>query len=212
MKKQKLKTFSDVYAKKVACKGKEIVLKADRNLFGHMIVVAQSRELDMKQVLRHPLGPLLWALANGDGSLRTDKAMFVAQNVPVVEQFSDKSVCIIDGMSIVQKLEGNNKTFHEIAKTLLKRVLQEGDKSDQVDVVFDVYREGSIKDAERVNRGSGSGVKFRSIVAGHKIKQWRSFLSEAQNKTMLIQFITDEWKSGSSKSIARQQNTLCYMW
>ena len=38
-------------------------------------------------------------------------------------------------------------------------------------------------------------MKFRSLATGHKVKQWRSFLSEAQNKTMLIEFITDEWKS-----------------
>ena len=43
MRKQKLKTFCDLHTKKGNCKGREIVLKADRNLFGHMIVVAQSR-------------------------------------------------------------------------------------------------------------------------------------------------------------------------
>ena len=57
-----------------------------RYLFGHMVVVAQSREIDMKQVLSHPLGPIPWALANGDGSLRkTDKAKFMndtTQNSP----------------------------------------------------------------------------------------------------------------------------------
>ena len=74
----------------------------------------------------------------------------------------------LDGMSIVQKLDGNQKTFGDIAKTVLKIVIREGDKCD---VVFDVYREGSIKDAERVNRGSGSGVKFRSLATGHKVKQ-----------------------------------------
>ena len=199
MKKQKLKTFSDVYTKKVTCKGKEIVLKSDRNLFGHIIVVAQTRKLEMKKVLSYPLGPIPWALANADGSLRkTDKAKFmndIAQNVPVVEVFTEKSACIVDGMSIVQKLDGNQKTFGDIAKTVLKIVIREGDKCDRVDVVFDVYREGSIKDAERVNRGSGSGVKFRSLATGHKVKQWRRFLSEAQNKTMLIEFITEEWKS-----------------
>ena len=78
MRKSKLKTLCDLHTKKVKCKGREIVLKADRNLFGHMIVVAQSREIDMKQVLSHPLGPIPWALANGDGSLRkTDKAKFM---------------------------------------------------------------------------------------------------------------------------------------
>ena len=179
MKKQKLKTLSEVYTKKVKCKEKEIVLKADRNLFGHIIVVAQTRKLEMKTVLSYPLGPIPWALTNADGSLRkTDKAKLlndIAQNIPVVEVFTEKSACIVDGMSIVQKLDGNQKTFGDIAKTVLKIVIREGDKCDRVDVVFDVYREGSIKDAERVNRGSGSGVKFRSLATCHKVKQWRSF-------------------------------------
>ena len=40
-----------------------------------MLIIAQSRQLHMKGVLSHPLGPLLWALANGDGSLwKTNKA------------------------------------------------------------------------------------------------------------------------------------------
>ena len=98
-------------------------------------------------------------------------------------------------------MDGNQKTFGDIAKTVLKIVICEGDKCDRVDVVFDVDREGSIKDAERVNRGSGSRMKFRSLATGHKVKQWRSFLSEAQNKTMLIEFITEEWNSNESKSM-----------
>ena len=129
----------------------------------------------------------------------------IAQNVPVVEVFTEKSACIVDGMNIVQKLDGNQKTFGDIAKTVLKIVIREGDKCDRVDVVFDVYREGSIKDAERVNRGSGSVVKFRSLATGHKVKQWRSFLSEAQAKTMLIEFTTEKCKSNESKSMIDQK-------
>ena len=40
------------------------------------------------------------------------------------------------------------KTFGDIAKRVLKIVIRDGDKCDRVDVAFDVYREGSIKDAE----------------------------------------------------------------
>ena len=191
------------------CVALEIVLKADRKLFGHIIVVAQTRTFEMKKVLSYHLDLIPWALANADRSLRkTDKAKFmhdIAQNVPVVEVFTEKSACIEYGMSIVQKLDGNQKTFGDIAKTVLTIVIREGDQCDRVDVVFDVYREGSIKDAERVNRGSGSGVKFRSLATGHKVKQWRSFLPEAQNKTMLIEFITEEWKSNKSKSMIGQK-------
>ena len=55
---------------------KDIVRKADRSLFGQMLIIAQSRQLHMKDLLSHPLGPLLWALANGDGSLwKTNNAV-----------------------------------------------------------------------------------------------------------------------------------------
>ena len=65
--------------------------------------------------------------------------------------------CVIDGMALVQRLKGDQKTFAAVAETLLDRVLNEGGSSDRIDVVFDDYREESIKNAERENRGEGSG-------------------------------------------------------
>ena len=47
-----------------------MALKADRNLFSQMILVAESRSVNMEDVLANSLGPLLWALVNVDGSLR----------------------------------------------------------------------------------------------------------------------------------------------
>ena len=59
MTKKKMKTFSDI-RKKPRNQGhaKEVVLKADRKLFGQMVLIAESRELQMRDVLAHPLGPL----------------------------------------------------------------------------------------------------------------------------------------------------------
>ena len=67
--KLKLKTFSAL-KKSTVIKGtdKEIVLKADNRVFGHMLLVAQNRRLDMQDVLCYPLGPNPWALVNADGS------------------------------------------------------------------------------------------------------------------------------------------------
>eukprot|EP00058_Branchiostoma_floridae_P015563 XP_002601051.1 hypothetical protein BRAFLDRAFT_102389 [Branchiostoma floridae] len=75
--KLKLKTFSNIGTKKTSEKGKtkEVVLQVDRNLFRHIILIAESRQLRIKYVLTHPLGPLPWSLANADGTLRkTNKA------------------------------------------------------------------------------------------------------------------------------------------
>ena len=74
MKKQNLKTFWTSKQNTLVTKQKTSSSKL-RNLFGHMIIVAQSRQLQIRDVLAHPLGPFPWVLANGDGSLReTNKA------------------------------------------------------------------------------------------------------------------------------------------
>ena len=39
--------------------GKDVILKEDRRLFGNMVLVATGRNLDMKEVLKQPSGPLL---------------------------------------------------------------------------------------------------------------------------------------------------------
>lgn len=167
MTKKKLKTFSEIQ-KKPRSKGKdkEVALIADRNLFGHMVLVAQSRELHMSDVLAHPLGPLPWALANGDGSLRkTNKAALardLEKSVAPADVIPEPSTTIIDGMSLVQKMKGNDKTFAQLAESTLAKVLHEGGKSERIDVVFDVYKDMSIKNSERVNRGADAGIQFKN--------------------------------------------------
>ena len=209
LKKQKLKTFTTVCTKKVQSKGKEIILRADRDLFARMIVIAQGRELDMRNVLSHPLGPIPWSLANENGLLRkTDKARLMnslGKTIPPAESLPKDSACIVDGMSVVHKLNVQNNTFAEVSNLVLKAVLRDGDTSRRIDVVFDVYLETSIKDAERQKRGSGTGIKFSSIVPGHKIKKWRNFLSEADNKTRLIEFIVSDWKSASKRQLIQDK-------
>jgi hypothetical protein len=55
----------------------------------------------------------------------------------------------------VQKTHGDHKTFGEVSEQVIMSALNVAGSSRRVDVVFDVYKEISIKNAERVNRGSG---------------------------------------------------------
>ncbi len=66
--------------------------------------------------------------------------------------------------------------------------------SSRIDVVFDTYDDNSIKNAERVKRGSNSGVVFSNIAGGHRIKQWRRLLSSSKSKTNLINYLIADWK------------------
>ena len=75
LEKQNLKTFSSLNKKEKRCKTgtQDLILKEDRNLFGHMIIIAQPRDPEIKEVLSHPLGPLASALATAQGALKNNK-------------------------------------------------------------------------------------------------------------------------------------------
>ena len=55
--KKRLKTFSTISTKTSRIKCQNVVLKADRNLFSQMILVAKSRSINMKDVLSRPCPP-----------------------------------------------------------------------------------------------------------------------------------------------------------
>ena len=88
-------------------------------------------------------------------------------------------------MSLIQKLKVDHLIFGEIAEMALSRVLREGDGSSRIDVVFDVYRDLPIKSVERELR-SEDFITFKNVSSGQKVKQFRSFLQNSQNKTSLI--------------------------
>ena len=73
-------------------------------------------------------------------------------------------------------------------------VIRTGAGSERIDVVFDVYRQLSIKGAKRAMQGSEMGIRFTNIIPGHKIQQWRRLLSCNASKTKLISFIVSQWK------------------
>lgn len=106
---------------------------------------------------------------------------------------------LFDGMSLVQKLKGDGKTFGEIAGSVLNLALNDGGNSKRTDVVFDVYWKTSIKNAERCSRGSASNTQWKNIAPGHNVVQWRKLSSNTDSKTALIKFIVDQWKLAENR-------------
>lgn len=130
MSKVMLKTFKHM-SKKVELRKRtanEIVLKADRALLAQMIVITEAWQLSVKEVLSHPLGPLPWSLAAPDGSLKktakSSLAKELQKDAPAVESLLPRSACIIDGMAMVERLKGDQKTFKEITEMLLAMAIR----------------------------------------------------------------------------------------
>ena len=49
-------------------------------------------------------------------------------------------------MNLVQRVEGDQATFGDVATTVLSMALKEGSQSNRIDMVCDKYQENSIKE------------------------------------------------------------------
>ena len=125
-------------------KGKQVIRKSDK-LIAQMILVASSRKLSMKEVLKHPIGPMPCSLARKDGAPRMTNKAALARKLEAkaspADEIKSPSACIIDGMSAVQKMKGDKRTFEELAELMLVSVIGTCAGSERIDVVFDVYRQ-----------------------------------------------------------------------
>ena len=195
-----LQTFSSItQSKAVKVSEKEVILKADRNLFGKMALIAQTRQLNMREVLQHSLGTFPWASATGEGSLKkTNKAATLANEIEKLAIATDciprPTARVIDAMSIIQKHKDNQKSFAELANTLFLKFKAEASECGRIDVVFDVYEDESIKGAVRSDRGAAEATQFKNLIVGHKIKLWKKGSSD---KASLIRFLCKEWKKAA---------------
>ena len=95
---------------------------------------------------------------------------------------------IIDGMALIQKVNGDNQTFGDISKNVLRTALLSHSTSTRVDIVFDIYKTPYIKQSERNVQNANRGISFSSISAGHRIKNWRGLLNCSSSKEKLTHF------------------------
>ena len=53
--------------KSMKVRGKDIIIQADKHLMARMLVVAQNRSRDLRNVLAYELGPVPWSISAIDG-------------------------------------------------------------------------------------------------------------------------------------------------
>ena len=104
-------------------------------------------------------------------------------------------------MAIVRKVNGNKKTLRAISNAVLAIALAEAEGSVCIDIVFDVYKDVSIKNAERQSRlNSVEAIVYKTLFPSQVVQQWDSLEASSVNKANLIRFIASEW---------RKENSLC---
>ena len=156
-----------------------------------MAVLGQFCQINMKTVFTFPLGPLTWSLSDAFGLPRKTKQNLFSN---LVERFPENAASIYGGMAMLQRLKPSSRaTFSVAAKKVFDIVTSNNSKC--IDVVFDVYQDISVKNAERAKRSSESEVvRYKNIMPGYQIKTWKKFLTIYSNKSELIHFLVCQWK------------------
>lgn len=90
-----------------------------------------------------------------------------------------------------------SQLYSQFAQSLLSYIVGCAGTATRIDVVFDVYKENSIKDVERARRSTGS-IVLKRIISSAPIKQLGDLLSSRSFKNMLNRFLADEWKRSGS--------------
>ena len=106
------------------------------------------------------------------------------------------SATVIDGMAIVQ-VNGNKKTLRAISNAVLAIALAEAEGSVRIDIVFDVYKDVSIKNAERQSRSNSvEEIVYKTIFPSQVVQQWDSFKgSSHQNGERKTACAEPNWES-----------------
>ena len=171
---------------------------ADRDLFGRLLIVANVRQINVKEVLSYELSPVPIALAHPDSTLRkTNKSVLsaVIEDISLLPRLPQQppettSVHILDGMALVQIVKSRSaKTFGEMAAKYFPIITDPLRQSNcnRVDIVFDQYWTVSIKAEERLRRGSANSLEIK--INGPK--QWVKYMANPQNKVKLCHFLTE---------------------
>ena len=203
--KLEVKTF-EVTTKKVQVKAandKLVTVGADRDLFGRLLIAANVRQINLKEVLCYELSPIPFSLAHHDGSLKkmtkSALAALIEAKVNVcarLQPFPRDTIHLIDGMALVQVLKSaGSSTFGELASKYFKVSIASLANCKEVHIVFDQYWDVSIKAGERARRGSLS-ASLEVKIHGPSTpvpKQWGKFIPNPLNKINLCDFLSESF-------------------
>lgn len=210
-----LKTMSDMnrVAKVTTSKNRVMQFKQQGNVAFHLLVKSQNQglQLDLKELMTYPLSPVPYSLATADGCLaKTNKAKgfnFITKDCPdAALPPSNETLTVYDGNACFYYLKDLPTNFSQICSKVFDIMGKTGD------VVFstDQYYPDSIKSMERHRRGCGEKLVLKGE-ATKRPSDWKSFLSNEENKVQLIRLLLKVWSSDqyASRLHGRQIIFIC---
>ena len=151
----KVKTFSSI-TKKVQVKvtNEKLSTISANGAFGRLLIAANARSINLREVLSYELSPIPFSLAHNDGTLRkTAKSALMTMIEKEANAQPRLPTTYIDGMAVVQmtKSAGASK-FGDLSRKYYSIFTAPLNlpNFNNVHIVFDQYLEVSIKAGEHL--------------------------------------------------------------
>ena len=174
---------------------KEKTLKEDCQLFSRLFISCQTRGCDLQEFFQYENQRTPAALSDKGRLYSCQKSQQIEEleaKVALPEHEPQTDAIIIDGSAMVNTLPpSSKKTFEEyFNEDILPKMQVYSRKYERTDIVFDTYRESSLKNETRTNRGKG--IRRRVTSTTKAPGNWRAFLRDGENKTELFKFLADK--------------------
>ncbi|KAI4833001.1 hypothetical protein KUCAC02_015935 [Chaenocephalus aceratus] len=103
----------------------------------------------------------------------------------------------------LKKLDPPVKTFHDFAIALTSMVTKAGHNCDEIHIVFDTYREDSIKNGERERRGKSKEMVVLDVISPNQNVPvvlenfWSSSISKTAFQAFYVEWLTTNYQGHS---------------
>ena len=177
-------------------KSKVVLLKNDCSLFSRLYIACQNRDGSLEEFFRHENQPWPPSLADRGEMRKGQKADLVrcleALQSKRPEEAPNVESIIIDGTVAVQMLNRRTaRTFQGYSDTVFRPcITKQLERTKRVDIVWDIYKDDSLKAGTREKRGEGT--RRRVLPSTAIPNDWHSFLRVDENKVELFHFLSEQ--------------------
>lgn len=176
-------------------------LQGTRDLFGRLLFISTTENIDLAKVFTYPLVPVPPAIAHLDGTMnKTNKSNLMHRLEKMGEGPAPTSVdvTLVDAKFMLNTLQNVPRTMGEISKQILQILCN---MSAEVHFICDTYVVPLIKGIERTRRGSDDDHFSVTGPDQRRPNDWQHALQSPSFKTTFFQYLTKEWQSDTHGDI-----------
>ena len=151
------------------------------NLFARMLVISQKRDLDIQNIFTYELAPVPSSSFDEYGNMRKSfKSILLSKLAKLSDPPPGVDLEIYDGNEHLYHVNWpRGGTVHDFIERFVKSV---SNKQHQVLVIFDCYRNQSIKMHERIRRDGGMHISEHDFQVNTPLPARETVMKSNKNK------------------------------